>query len=307
MARFGEELASSFSGRESAVFRFQEKKKCAMENKSCVSYSWLWGNHNNNPNQSQWLQTTLSELDEKTKAMLALIEEDGDTFAQRAEMYYKKRPELIKMLEEFHKSYQSLAERHDQHLRCESARITHSNYYKQVQHCLPTDGKKYDVIDSSYADSTVEDSDVAGNFDIVYLDKATDHETEMSGIIDMKKEIETRENGQVDKKMKGYKKMCQNNIEEKFGRTNMGRENMWCKLRLQASMLMEDNLRQQSELIRRNDEKRKAIKELCFQLDKLMDENKNLQQNCSKVGMKQNRSQISKVKGLFLAKFFKCT
>ncbi|KAF5175279.1 Networked 3a [Thalictrum thalictroides] len=282
---------------------------CAMENKSTTTtvspaYSWLWGSHNSNPNQSQWLQTTLSELDEKTKAMLALIEEDGDTFAQRAEMYYKKRPELINMLEEFHKSYRSLAERHDQHLRCESSRMTHSNYYKhQVQHCYGTE---------SYSDSNVAGN--MSNFNIVYLDKATD-ESELSGIRDMKKEIEIGENvvHQVDKKMKGCKKMCQNNIiEENFGaRTSMeSKESMWCKLRLQVSMLMEDNLRQQSELIKRNDEKRKAIKDLCFQLDKLMDENRNLQQNClkcSKVGMKQNQSdQISKFKGLFLGKFFKC-
>jgi hypothetical protein len=33
--------------------------------------------------------------------MLKLVEEDADSFAQRAEMYYKKRPELISMLKNF--------------------------------------------------------------------------------------------------------------------------------------------------------------------------------------------------------------
>ncbi|KAF6148847.1 hypothetical protein GIB67_014218 [Kingdonia uniflora] len=48
-------------------------------------------------------QTWFKELDEKTIAMLKLIEEDVDSFAQRAEMYYKKRLELI-IMEEFNES-----------------------------------------------------------------------------------------------------------------------------------------------------------------------------------------------------------
>lgn len=45
--------------------------------------------------------------------MLKLIEEDADSFAQRAEMYYKKRPELISMVEDFYRAHRSLAERYD--------------------------------------------------------------------------------------------------------------------------------------------------------------------------------------------------
>ncbi|KAF6157797.1 hypothetical protein GIB67_038265 [Kingdonia uniflora] len=45
--------------------------------------------------------------------MLKLIEEDADSFAQRAEMYYKKRPELIIMVEDFYKTHRSLLERFD--------------------------------------------------------------------------------------------------------------------------------------------------------------------------------------------------
>lgn len=51
--------------------------------------------------------------------MLKLIEGDADTFAQRAEMYYKKRPELVNMIEDLYRSYRSLAEQHDL-LRLES-------------------------------------------------------------------------------------------------------------------------------------------------------------------------------------------
>lgn len=44
---------------------------------------------------------------------LKLIEEDGDSFAKRAEMYYKKRPELINFVEESYRAYRALAERYD--------------------------------------------------------------------------------------------------------------------------------------------------------------------------------------------------
>ena len=45
--------------------------------------------------------------------MLKLLQEDGDSFAKRAEMYYKKRPELITFVEESFRAYRALAERYD--------------------------------------------------------------------------------------------------------------------------------------------------------------------------------------------------
>ena len=54
-----------------------------------------------------------SEMDRSVKRMLKLIEEDGDSFAKKAEMYYQKRPELIAHVEEFYRMYRSLAERYD--------------------------------------------------------------------------------------------------------------------------------------------------------------------------------------------------
>eukprot|EP00250_Pteridium_aquilinum_P030931 c42507_g1_i1 orf=75-392(+) len=76
------------------------------------SHSWWWNSHNS-PKHSKWLQSNLQELDEKVKEMLRLIEEDADSFAQRAEMYYQKRPELVNLVEEFYRAYRSLAERYD--------------------------------------------------------------------------------------------------------------------------------------------------------------------------------------------------
>lgn len=75
-------------------------------------YSWWWDSHI--PKNSKWLQEDLKDMDSKVKAMIKLIEEDADSFARRAEMYYKKRPELMKLVEEFYRAYRALAERYDQ-------------------------------------------------------------------------------------------------------------------------------------------------------------------------------------------------
>ncbi|KAE9611518.1 putative protein Networked (NET), actin-binding (NAB) [Lupinus albus] len=75
---------------------------------------WWWLESHSTTKRSPWFQSTLNELNEKTKAMLKLIEEDADSFAKRAEMYYKKRPELISMVEDFYRTHRSLAESYDQ-------------------------------------------------------------------------------------------------------------------------------------------------------------------------------------------------
>uniref|UniRef100_A0A0D9X2M3 NAB domain-containing protein n=1 Tax=Leersia perrieri TaxID=77586 RepID=A0A0D9X2M3_9ORYZ len=62
---------------------------------------------------SPWLNNTLSELDDKTKQMLKMIDQDADSFAQRAEMYYKKRPVLVDMLGDLYRTHRSLAEQYD--------------------------------------------------------------------------------------------------------------------------------------------------------------------------------------------------
>lgn len=52
-------------------------------------------------------------MDSKVKQMIKLLEQDADSFARRAEMYYKQRPELMKLVEEFYRAYRALAERYD--------------------------------------------------------------------------------------------------------------------------------------------------------------------------------------------------
>uniref|UniRef100_A0A7N0TM12 NAB domain-containing protein n=1 Tax=Kalanchoe fedtschenkoi TaxID=63787 RepID=A0A7N0TM12_KALFE len=75
-------------------------------------YSWWWDSHIS-PKNSRWLQDNLTGMDSKVKQMIKLIEEDADSFARRAEMYYKRRPELMRLVEEFYRAYRALAERYD--------------------------------------------------------------------------------------------------------------------------------------------------------------------------------------------------
>ncbi|PRQ48478.1 putative protein Networked (NET), actin-binding (NAB) [Rosa chinensis] len=81
------------------------------------AYSWWWASHIRTK-QSKWLEINLQEMEEKVQTVLQLITEDGDSFAKRAEMYYKKRPELIHFVEETYRAYRALAERYD-HLSTE--------------------------------------------------------------------------------------------------------------------------------------------------------------------------------------------
>jgi hypothetical protein len=54
-----------------------------------------------------------TDMDSKIKLMIRIIEEDAESFAKRAEMYYRRRPELMTLLEELHRAYRALAERYD--------------------------------------------------------------------------------------------------------------------------------------------------------------------------------------------------
>ncbi|KAI3729233.1 hypothetical protein L6452_17886 [Arctium lappa] len=56
----------------------------------------------------------LYQFEKKVKKMLSLIEEDGDSFEKRAEMFYENRPSIIASAEDLHGSYRSLAEKYNQ-------------------------------------------------------------------------------------------------------------------------------------------------------------------------------------------------
>lgn len=51
--------------------------------------------------------------------MLKLIDQDSESFMQRAEIYYNKRPKLIEMVQHFYRMHRSLAESFDQMMKYE--------------------------------------------------------------------------------------------------------------------------------------------------------------------------------------------
>ncbi|XP_010541470.1 PREDICTED: protein NETWORKED 4A isoform X2 [Tarenaya hassleriana] len=74
------------------------------------SNQWGWDSHMGSRN-SRWLESNLEELDSSVKRMLNLIEEeDADSLSKKVEMYYQKRPQLISLVEEFHRMYRSLSD-----------------------------------------------------------------------------------------------------------------------------------------------------------------------------------------------------
>jgi len=75
-------------------------------------YSWWWASHIRTK-QSKWLEQNLQDMEDKVEHVLNLIQKDGDSFARRAEMYYKHRPDVISFVEETVRAYRSLAERYD--------------------------------------------------------------------------------------------------------------------------------------------------------------------------------------------------
>jgi len=80
-------------------------------------------------------------MDEKVSDTLRILQNEGDSFSQRAEMYYRKRPELVEFVEEAFKAYRALAERYD-HLSRElqsANRTIASVFPDQVPHHIDDD------------------------------------------------------------------------------------------------------------------------------------------------------------------------
>ncbi|KAF8411361.1 hypothetical protein HHK36_003910 [Tetracentron sinense] len=104
--------------------RDREREREMLQRAASNAYSWWWASHVRTK-QSKWLEQNLQDMQEKVKCMLKLIEEDGDSFAKRAEMYYRKRPELINFVEESYRAYRALAERYD-HISGELQNANHT-------------------------------------------------------------------------------------------------------------------------------------------------------------------------------------
>ncbi|XP_059625755.1 protein NETWORKED 4B [Cornus florida] len=218
------------------------------EAKKTPSRYWWFDSHNNHPKRSQWLQSTLEGLDEKTSSMLQIIEEDADSFAQRAEMYYKKRPELISMVEELYRAHRSLAERFDQVKSDIGTRPTKHwasplSFKYQTEKLIISTEKSYDSYSESYDPEESGESEVD--------------------------DPEQEEEVQVDKEME----------EEEVSSGLCNDEAM--KLRLELERLKEEN-RIQKEQLMQKDEEKKVIRQLSSTVDMLKEENVKLRKYIAK-------------------------
>ncbi|XP_056169741.1 protein NETWORKED 1D-like isoform X2 [Syzygium oleosum] len=114
-------------------------------------YSWWWGSHIT-PKNSKWLMENVTDMDAKVKQMINIIEEDADSFARRAEMYYKRRPELLQLVEDFYRAYRGLAERYDHAtgVLCQAHKTMAEAFPNQVQQVLlDSDESPKDILEQA--------------------------------------------------------------------------------------------------------------------------------------------------------------
>ncbi|XP_051141606.1 protein NETWORKED 3C-like [Andrographis paniculata] len=241
-----------------------------MEVKSRDSSHWWWfdGHINGNSKKSPWLQSTLADLEEKTKAMLKVIEEDADSFAQRAEMYYNKRPELITMVEDFYRTHRSLAEKYDHQVKPEPiARVltpwSSSSPFSFTKFHLERSPSLYDKTYDSYSEANgPEESD----------ESEVDEDEQTHGI----------------RIISGLQQVASESKDEE----------LISSLREELEKLREANRVQAEELMQKDEEKREVIRQLSLAMDVLREENDNLR-NCV---AKKEEKQVKE--GNFLARLF---
>lgn len=275
-----------------------------------TSHWWWFDSHNKGSKRSPWLQSTLAELDEKAKAMLKLIEEDADSFAQRAEMYYKKRPELISMVEEFYRAHRSLAERYDLVKSDHGTRLltTFGSPFMSIkQH---KQEKVISMMDQSY-NSYSESSDAEE-----YAESEVD-DPEQEGEIQIEKEFgevedpELVNETQVDEEIKEDEDPVQEDVievDQEPKKDSVASEvynDEIMKLREEIETLKEENERQKDQLKQKDEEKIEVIRQLSMAVGVLKDENSKLRKYIARESPKKHSPFVfNKLKGGFFGQLF---
>ncbi|XP_042010326.1 protein NETWORKED 3C-like [Salvia splendens] len=242
------------------------------------SHWWWFDSHTKgSPNRSPWLQTTLSELDEKTRRMLQVIEEDADSFAQRAEMYYRKRPELISMVEDFYRTHRSLAERYDLVKTESGSRLPSSPWSSlSLSSSSPLPFTKYHLEKSP--------SLCEGAYDSYSEACGPDDESDESEVDDPDEEEEVVVGSDV---------------------SSESRDVELVRLREEVARLVEENKRQREELKAKDEEKREVIRQLSRAMELLREENVMLREFLSnKTPKKESRIEYTKMKENFFGRLF---
>ncbi|XWS31659.1 hypothetical protein CRYUN_Cryun23aG0095300 [Craigia yunnanensis] len=272
-----------------------------MMNKMETSRWWWFDSHHNGSKRSPWLQSTLSELEKKTKAMLKLIEEDADSFAQRAEMYYKKRPELISLVEDFYRTHRLLAERYDQVKSDPGTRLvtTLGSPFSSVKYrsekTINVADKTYDncseTFDSEdYAESEVDDPELEDGTEEEVEDLEQEDKCEIDIVVkgDVEKEDGTLFDQEVTEEVSS--EVCNDEV---------------MKLREEIERLKEENKIQKAQLMQKDEEKREVIRQLSLAVQVLKDENMELKKSILKESSgKWSPLEFSKLKGRLLGMLF---
>ncbi|KAF6172670.1 hypothetical protein GIB67_041993 [Kingdonia uniflora] len=163
-------------------------------------------------------------------------------------MYYKKKPELVKIVEELHRSFCALAERFDPS-RSDSIRVTRLGSSSSSSNSFGSSNQTKLETPNLHPKSIIEDPNTEGNaskFGVEYINK-------------MPHDVNSPEPKVT---------ALQTGVELPI--LTLGKEKRSPDVKFQVSKLVEDNLRQQDKLIKRNDEKREVIKDLCIQLLKIL-------------------------------------
>ncbi|KAK9281787.1 hypothetical protein L1049_004693 [Liquidambar formosana] len=263
---------------------------------------WWWFEGHNSPRRSPWLQSTLAELDGKTKAMLKLVEEDADSFAQRAEMYYKKRPELINMVEDFYRAHRSLAERYDQVRSDSGPRLmtTMGSPFSFTKYRLE---KLTSTVDQSY-DSYSETFDHEELGESEVEDPEPEDETRVAKELCKTFDCEESGESEVDDPEHEDDIQVDKLIEEEEVSSGVGNEEVM-KLREEIERLKEENRVQRDELMQKDEEKREVIRQLSLALEMLREENVNLKRCIARNSPKKKSPlEFNILKGMFLKKLF---
>ncbi|KAL5721530.1 hypothetical protein ACHQM5_005167 [Ranunculus cassubicifolius] len=108
----------------------------------------------NKVHSTKWEETDypsrIEDLDEKMKTLsLNIHEEDGsDTFGERAENYYRKRPLLLNLLQHLYNSYLSLADRYSQSL----IQLKQRKHHRQLSISSSISTVHSEIIDNEWFD-----------------------------------------------------------------------------------------------------------------------------------------------------------
>ncbi|XWS76494.1 hypothetical protein CRYUN_Cryun01aG0181300 [Craigia yunnanensis] len=272
-----------------------------MMNKMETSRWWWFDSHHNGSKRSPWLQSTLSELDKKTKAMLKLIEEDASSFAQRAEIYYKKRPELISLVEDFYRAHRSLAERYDKIKSDPGTRLitTLGSPFSSMKYCSEKTINVTDItydnfsetIDSEdYAESEVDDPEHEDETEEEVEDP--EHEDKYETDLVIKGDVEKEDGTLLDQE-----------VTEEVSSEVCDGELM--KLREEGKRLKKENKIQKAQLMQKDEEKREVIRQLSLAVQVLKDENMELKKSIMKESSRKwSPLEFNKLKGVLFGMLF---